>query len=110
MITIPRWLKDIFAPEIYQGLLMDEIMGALNDPHIRRHWVAAMLDEIRICNVRAHAVLAGGGTEAQFKRESCKVQGIEWTMRQILNSKTSVELDRHHKRADPFDGVSVEPV
>src|SRR4051812_37560211 len=94
------WLSSIFNPEYFQDLHVDSLGAALNDSGVRRHWLSSVLDEIKETNLRVHAALTNGNLTDQFVRESAKLQGIVWVLQQILNSKTSVDIERNHNPSD----------
>ncbi len=110
-MKIPRWLSSIFEPSAFSNLNFDDIQIALQDPSVRKHWLMTMLDEVRGCHSRTHVALTQGKLHEKFVQESARLQGLDWALRQILNSKTSVELDRHHNHTgNPHEGVAVHPI
>lgn len=105
------WLSTLFEPGEFQNLHIDELLAALVDTGVRNHWMRAVLEEIKELNMRTHTALMNGNLTDRFVQESARLQGIDWTLRQILNSKNSVEMERHHNRTDDaFDGVAVQPI
>ncbi len=110
-MKLPFWFKSMFEAESFQNLRTDDLLIALADSNIRRHWLETVLDEVRDINLRTHTAVLNGELSKRFEQESGRLQGLDWALRQILNSKTSVELDRHHNHTDdPHAGVAVRPV
>lgn len=105
------WLSSVFLPANFNNLSIDEVMSALNDTDVRKHWMVTVLDEIKDVNLRIHAAVMEGSLTAKFAQESARLQGIDWVLRQILSSKTSVDMERHHNQTDDdLDGVAVSPI
>lgn len=109
MKTMIKWLSTLFDPSIFNNLNMDELMGAMQDGDVRAHWIRSVLDEIKECNMRTHVALMNGELKDKFGQESARLMGIDWALRQILNSKTSIAMERHHNQADALSGVTVKP-
>lgn len=103
------WFLTLLEPSELQNFKIDELLSALNDSSIRKHWLYTMLEEVKEINRRIHTHLMTGKLNEKFEQESARLVAIDWALRQILNSKTSVELGRHHNQADEFDGVAVNP-
>ena len=109
-MRITRWLSQIFDPIHFHDLNLEQINAGMQDVDVRRHWVMSVLEEIREINLRTHASLAHGELNEKFLRESGRLQGILWVLHQFSNSKTSVELNRHHNHTEnQFEGVAVDP-
>jgi hypothetical protein len=105
------WLSSIFEPSEFNNLNLDELMGCLLDSDVRKHWLNAVLEEIKDANMRTHVALINGNLTDKFVQESARLQGIDWVLRQILNSKNSVSMARHHNRqADPLEGTAVQRI
>ena len=109
MKTMIKWFTTLFDPSIFNNLNMDELMAAMQDGDVRAHWIRAVLDEIKDGNMRTHAALMNGELTKKFGQESARLQGIDWVLRQILNSKTSIAMERHHNQADALSGMTVTP-
>ncbi len=105
-----KWLATLFEPSEFNNLNLDELAAAMLDSDLRRHWLRAVLAEIKEGNMRTHVALMNGNLTEKFVQESARLQGIDWTLRQILNSKTSIAMERRHNRADELEGVAVKPV
>jgi hypothetical protein len=104
-------LSTLFEPSEFQNLNLDELMGALLDSDVRKHWMQAVLEEIKEANMRTHVALMNGNLNEKFVQESARLQGIDWVLRQILNSKNSVAMERHHNRTDDgLQGVAVQAI
>jgi hypothetical protein len=109
-MNVVKWLSTLFNPSEFSNLNIDELGGALRDSDVRRHWMVSVLNEIKEINLRTHVALMNGNLTERFAQESARLQGIDWTLRQILNSKTSVAMERHHNQADDvLNGVAVHP-
>jgi phage terminase large subunit len=109
-MKIPIWFKSIFASPEFSDIKTDDVVAALHDHAVRRHWLESVLSEVRDIHMRTHMALMNGKLDERFVQESARLQGIDWTLRQILNSKNSVELARRSNRTDDsFGGVAVAP-
>lgn len=101
------YLASIFDPSEMEGLRTDELIGALADSGIRKHWIWSVMEEMKEIHKRTHGSLIKGNFSEEFVKESSRLQALEWSLRQILNSKTSVELDRRH---NPSGAASLDSI
>jgi hypothetical protein len=103
------WLLSILDPGELQNLSTDELESALVDVTIRRRWLWAVLEEMKAINFRVHQAVLNGTLSDDFAKESGRLQGIDWTLRQILIAKNNVALDKGHN-LDMESSVAVQPI
>lgn len=108
-MKIVEYISNIWHPAEMQDLNVQELQGALGDPSIRKHWLFTVLGEVKDINRRTHKALMDGKLDERFIQESARLQGIEFVLRQVLNSKNSVALDKRHNYLDDEPGVAVHP-
>lgn len=108
-MKIIEYLSNIWHPAEMQDLNVQELQGALTDPSIRKHWLFNVLGEVKDINRRTHKALIEGKLDQRFVQESARLQGIEYVLRQVLNSKNSVELDKRHNRASDDPAALLMP-
>lgn len=104
-----RRMLDILQPSELQDLKTDELLSALIDPGVRRKWLADALDEMKAINLRVHTSLMKGTLDDDFAKESARLQGIDWTLRQILIAKNNVAYETHHNQDGDEPSVAVQP-
>lgn len=102
-------LSNLWHPAEMQDLNIQEVLAGLADPSVRKHWLYALMDEIKNINKRTHKALLEGKLEEKFVQESVRLQGIEYVLRQVLQSKNSVELDKRSNHIQDEPGVAVLP-
>lgn len=103
-------LLSYFTPSELQNLKTDELLSALGDLSVRKHWLWSVLEEMKEINRRTHVALMNGELAEKFDQESGRLQGIDFALRQILNSKNSMALDKRHNRTGDDPDVAVQPV
>lgn len=101
------YVSSMFDVSEMQEIKTDEVLSVLADPTVRKHWLYSVLEEMRDINRRTHLALLDGKLNERFIQESARLQGLAWALRQALNSKTSMELDRRHNpdRESPAGGI-----
>jgi hypothetical protein len=104
------WLLSYLEPSELQNLNLDELAGAMTDLRVRKRWLWAVLEEIKECNRRVHVAMMNGNLEPNFVKESARLQGIDWTLRQILIAKNSVSMDKDHNLDLDEPSVAVQPI
>lgn len=105
-MNIVKFLSNLWHPAEMQDLNLQEVQGALMDPSIRKHWLYTVLIEVKDINRRTHKALIEGKLDERFVQESARLQGIEYVLRQVLNSKNSVALDKRHNRIEDESNVA----
>ena len=108
-MKIVEFLSNLWHPAEMQDLNVQEVQGALGDPSIRKHWLHTVLGEVKDINRRTHKALIEGRLDERFVQESARLQGIEYVLRQVLNSKNSVALDKRHNHIEDEPNVAVLP-
>lgn len=109
-MKIPAFISTLFKVAEFNDLDLNDVLLSLNDPMIRKHWLWAMAEEIKQIHQRVHVYLIHGKLEEKFIVESAKLQGIEWALRQVIASKTSIGLDRQNHVKDELEDMAVQLV
>lgn len=102
-------LLTYLEPSELQNLKTDEILSALVDPGVRKHWLCMVIEEMKEIHRRTHVALINGNLTERFVQESARLQGIDFALRQILNSKNSLALEKRHNHGGTEPDVAVHP-
>lgn len=105
-MKIVEFLSNLWRPAEMQDLNVQEVQAALMDASVRKHWLHSILGEVKEINRRTHKALIEGKLDDQFVQESARLQGIEYVLRQVLHSKTSMELEKRHNHTEHDPGVA----
>jgi hypothetical protein len=110
-VRLPAWLSQLFEPSAFNDLNINELLASLTDTSVRNHWMKAVLEEVKEINLRTHVALMNGDLGERFIQESARLQGIDWVLRQILNSQNSVAMEKRQNQTDDvLDSVAVHPI
>jgi hypothetical protein len=107
-MKFPKWITDIYKPEELQKIKVEEILMAMNDVSIRKHWLFEVLDELKEVNLSIDRAL-DAREQYSFEELSAKRRALTWVLNQVLSSKNSVAMDRRHNHDAPDVAVNPSP-
>lgn len=110
MKKVKRWLRELFAPEDFNGLDIEMIRSSLNDSSIRSLWFYACLDEIRRMNMEVDKRLLSG-TNLQLTDLCARRKAYQDVLEAVLSARrqvVSVPKDVRHNPQVP--GINLDRV
>lgn len=98
-MKLKAWIESLYKPEETNlQFSSEDLLGMLNDAQVRRHWLNALVDELRAINVTADRVLDEGKSVEEFKSKSIRRRAIIFCLNQILDSKQSLDNEQFEDR------------
>ena len=94
-----KWIESIYQPQKtnFKDAALEDLMAALEIPAVRRHWMDALVEELRAINVGVDRAMREGNLE-QLPSASDRRRTIVWVLNQILESKTAVETELYEQQ------------
>lgn len=114
MKRILRRFHEIFSPKELQQLDAMELVDAMNDPVIRKHWLHAIFEELKRLNLEMDQILLRNEAY-RFPDLAARRKAFQDALELILSAKRGVLLGRNHNQAGTkvgqfdLDSVTVDP-
>lgn len=121
-MRLTKWVESLFRPEEtnFKDAAIEDVILALNDPVIRKHWLLSLIDEIRAINVGVDKALRENDM-SDLPNKSVRRNTIVFCLNEILESKRFIEeeildqqrqaelAERKNAKAPTFQGITLEP-
>jgi len=98
---LSKWIESLYVPEKtnFKDAALPDLMEALENQAVRRHWMEALVEELRAINVGVDRAMREGKLE-ELPSKSDRRRTIVWTLNQILESKTAIENELYDQQHD----------
>ena len=99
MMSLVKWIEGLYVPQKtnFKDAALEDLMTALENSAVRRHWMDALVEELRAINVGVDRAMREGKME-ELPSKSDRRRTIVWVMNQILESKTAVETELYEQQ------------
>ena len=100
-MRLVNWIESLFEPEKtnFRDAAMDDLLAALNEPAIRKHWMHSIMDELRAINVGVDRAMREEKYDA-IPNAAARRTALVFCLNQILDSKTAVENELYDQARD----------
>lgn len=108
MKSIPAFLKQLFHPKELHDLDLNELLGAMSDPAVRKVWLTDVFNEMQRVNLEVDARLVDGVRDVSDL--SARRQALQFVLESISSARRRVR--NPNPKAGSFDlsSVTVQPV
>jgi len=114
-MSLVKWIESLYEPEKtnFRDAGLEDLLLALEQPAIRKHWVNALVEELRAINVGVDRSLREGKIE-DLKQTAARRTALVFCLNQILDSRTAIENEQydlaHNNEARDGRGIAVQGV
>lgn len=98
-LLLRKWIESLYQPQVtnFKDAALDDLMAALENQAVRRHWMDALIEELRAINVGVDRAMREGKLE-ELPSKSDRRRTIVWVMNQILESQTAIETEMYEQQ------------
>ena len=94
MKKIPAFLRDLFTPKEAYNLDVNELLGAMSDPIVRKAWLMDLFAQIQQIHFDVDRLLAGGNSnihDLAIRRKAFQdvLEGVLSARRRVKNPNPS---------------------
>jgi hypothetical protein len=95
-MKLTNWIKSYLKPEAMQfkELSLDDIMGALNDPWIRKYWINSMIEKVQVANMELDNLLTKEDRSRVWEAIAIERRTILRALTMILDARDILESER----------------
>lgn len=109
MKKIKRWFNSTFSPEDFNGLDMAEIVEGLNDPEVRRDWLAGLFDDLKQLHIDVDRALLSG-KDFVLTDLCAKRQMLQKVLESVLQAKRNIRRGATHNPRVGVGGIDLDRV
>lgn len=105
-----KWIQSLYEPKKtnFKDAVLEDLESALNHEGVRKHWLNALVEELRAINIGVDRALADNMLD-EIQAKAIRRRTIVFCLNQILESQTAVETElyeqqQHNNPTEPHWG------
>jgi len=101
-MRLRKWIESLYEPTVtnFKDAALDDLTAALENGAVRKHWLNALVDELRAINVAVDKGLdANKLDDMRYRAE--RRRAIIFCLNQILESQTAVDTELYEQHNNP---------